>query len=55
MKKDFKDKGKEDRVHHTDKDETISIFEGKIKRHERTVEKLQSELENRIMNRHSEL
>lgn len=39
---------------HTDKDMT-SIFEEKIKRHERHVEKLHSELETKISNRHNEL
>jgi hypothetical protein len=54
IKKDVKDKGKEDRFLNSEKD-TNSIFEDKIKRHERTVEKLQIELESRIRNRHTEL
>jgi hypothetical protein len=39
---------------HTDKD-VNSIFADKIKRHERSVEKLHADLENKILNRHIEL
>jgi len=50
LKSQYKDK-----THgHTDKD-TVSIFEDKIKRHERVVEKLHAEFEDRLGRRHSEL
>jgi len=32
-----------------------SLFTDKIKRHERTVEKMHAELETKIVNRHNEL
>jgi len=51
-KLDADGKGKD--FHHTDKD-THSLFSDKIKRHERTVEKLHLDLETRILNRHNEL
>jgi hypothetical protein len=54
VKKDHAGFEQQDKPGHTDKD-LNSIFEDKIKRHERTVEKLHTTLEEKIMNRHTEL
>lgn len=39
--------------HHTEKD-TESFYEDKVKRHERHLEKLHSQLETKILNRHQD-